>query len=638
MDFDAVLLPPRRAESVARGLWKDRTINDDLDACVAELPDKLALTAIDRESGAVARFSYRELAKLVDRVAVGLSRLGVGKNDVVAMQLPNGWRFTALYLACSRIGAVLNPLMPIFREHELSFMLRHGEAKVFVVPRTFRHFDHETMARGLQKDLPDLERVIVVEGGGEDDFDALLTIPEWEKSQDAASILTRSRPRPDDVTQLIYTSGTTGEPKGVMHSANTLMANIVPYAGRMRLGADDIVLMASPMAHQTGFMYGLLMPVMLRAGVVLLDIWDPAKAADLIRAERVTFTMASTPFLTDLTRVVTEGGQPVPTLKAFLCAGAPIPGPLVEHARAGLGAKIVSAWGMTENGAVTLIGLDDDDRFAFTTDGSPLPGVELKVVDGDGAALSQVESGKLFVRAASNFGGYLKRPQWNATDAGGWFDTGDLAYIDRGRVHPDQRPSQGRDHPGRREHSRGGDRGDALPPSCGRTGGHCRLSGRTPERARLRRCRDEAGPHLRLRRDERLPEGAEDRDTIYTGAADRPRRAARHPVGQGPEVQVARDASGRDTVGAFERRRQAKGGIGHDHRAHVPCAVRAGSPPGRPGCRVRAPLEDLTERSGQISLYMNYSGRTHPRPFEGWTAPLRLSFGKETVAGNEENR
>jgi cyclohexanecarboxylate-CoA ligase len=162
---------------------------------------------------------------------------------------------------------------------------------------------------------------------------------------------------------------------------------------------------------------------------VLLDIWDPAKAVALIRSERVTFTMASTPFLTDLTRAVTEGGDGVPTLKTFLCAGAPIPGPLVEQARAGLGAKIVSAWGMTENGAVTLIKLDDDDRLAFTTDGRPLPGVEVKVVDADGGALPPGESGKLVVRSCSNFGGYLRRPQWNATDADGWFDTGDLAYV-----------------------------------------------------------------------------------------------------------------------------------------------------------------------------------------------------------------
>jgi cyclohexanecarboxylate-CoA ligase len=430
MEFDAILLPPRRAESIAKGWWFDRTINHELDACVAACPDRLALSALRVESGEMRRFSYRELARLADRIAVGLTRLGVGRNDVVSMQLPNWWQFSLLYLACSRIGAVLNPLMHIFRERELSFMLKHGESKLLIVPKLFRGFDHEAMARALQPSLPHLQRIVVVGGDGPDDFDALLTTPEWEKAPDAREILTRHRPGPDDITQLIYTSGTTGEPKGVMHSANTVMANIVPYARRLKLGADDVVLMASPMAHQTGFMYGLMMPIMLRASVVLLDVWDPKQAVATIRAEGVTFTMASTPFLSDLTKTVQDSGLAVPSLRTFLCAGAPIPGPLVEQARKTLGTKIVSAWGMTENGAVTLIELDDDDQHAFSTDGCPLPGVEVKVIDFDGRMLPPGEVGKLVVRACSNFGGYLRRPQLNATDAEGWFDTGDLARID----------------------------------------------------------------------------------------------------------------------------------------------------------------------------------------------------------------
>jgi cyclohexanecarboxylate-CoA ligase len=191
-----------------------------------------------------------------------------------------------------------------------------------------------------------------------------------------------------------------------------------------------VVLMASPMAHQTGFMYGLMMPIMLRASAVLLDVWEPNKAVELIRAQGVSFTMASTPFLTDLTKTVQEAGTPAPSLKTFLCAGAPIPGALVEQARRVLGTKIVSAWGMTENGAVTTILPEDDDERAYSTDGCPLPGAEVKVVDQAGQALPAGEAGRLLVRSCSNFGGYLRRPHLNATDAEGWFDTGDLARID----------------------------------------------------------------------------------------------------------------------------------------------------------------------------------------------------------------
>lgn len=435
MEFDAILIPPRRSTMTKQGLWANRTINDDLDACVASRPDKLALTAVSLENGTVTSFTYREMAAMADRIAVGLSRLGVGRNDVVSIQLPNWWQFTLTYLACSRIGAVLNPLMHIFRERELSFMLKHCDSKVVIVPKKFRGFDHEQMIIGLRPNLPAVQHIVVVGGGGGNSFEKLLSEPRWEQAPDAKDILRRHRPGPDDITQLIYTSGTTGEPKGVMHSANTTMANIIPYAERLCLGSDDVVLMASPMAHQTGFMYGLMMPIMLRGRAVLQDIWDPNKAVELIRSEGVTFTMASTPFLTDLAKAVGESGKGVPTLRSFLCAGAPIPGPLVENARKVLGAKIVSAWGMTENGAVTLIKLDDDDERAFNTAGCPLPGVEIRVVDATGKPLPNGAEGRLLVQSCSNFGGYLRRPHLNATDNEGWFDTGDLAEIDdRGYV------------------------------------------------------------------------------------------------------------------------------------------------------------------------------------------------------------
>jgi hypothetical protein len=138
-----------------------RSINDELDACAAACPDKLALTAVQVEAGLTSRFTCGELVRMADRIAAGLARLGVGRNDIVACQLPNWWQFTLAYLACSRIGAVMNPLMHIFRERELSFMLKHGAAKV-VVPQAFRGFDFEQMVTGLQ---PQPARVEARRGG-----------------------------------------------------------------------------------------------------------------------------------------------------------------------------------------------------------------------------------------------------------------------------------------------------------------------------------------------------------------------------------------------------------------------------------------------------------------------------------------
>lgn len=430
MDFDAVLIPARKEAMLKQGYWLNQTILDFLRSAVEKNPDKTALVSVKVENQTEQTFSYQQLWDMTNKIALGLRQLGVEKNDVVSCQLPNWWEFTLLYLACSRIGAVLNPLMPIFRERELEFMLKHGESKVFVVPKTFRNFNHEQLANQLQNKLDTLQHVIVVNGAGENNFDRLLLNHGLEQDLLALAELDSLESGPDDITQLIFTSGTTGEPKGVMHTANTLFSNIVPYAERLHLTESDVVLMASPMAHQTGFMYGLMMPIQLNTKVVLQDVWDVAKAVDLIHQHQVNFTMASTPFLNDLSNTVAEQHDKVDSLKIFLCAGAPIPGPLVQKARETLGVKVISAWGMTECGAVTLTRPEDEDERSFNTDGIALPGVEIKIVDKKGQTKALNESGRLMIRTCSNFGGYLKRPHLNDTDTEGWFDTGDIAYQD----------------------------------------------------------------------------------------------------------------------------------------------------------------------------------------------------------------
>jgi len=430
MDFDAVLIPARKEAMLKQGYWLNQTILDFLRSAVEKNPDKTALVSVKVENQTEQTFSYQQLWDMTNKIALGLRQLGVEKNDVVSCQLPNWWEFTLLYLACSRIGAVLNPLMSIFRERELEFMLKHGESKVFVVPKTFRNFNHEQLANQLQNKLDSLKHVVVVNGEGENNFDHLLLNHGLEQDASAVAELDSLESGPDDITQLIFTSGTTGEPKGVMHTANTLFSNIVPYAERLHLTENDVVLMASPMAHQTGFMYGLMMPIQLNTKVVLQDVWDVSKAVNLIHQHQVNFTMASTPFLNDLSNTVAEQHDKVDSLKIFLCAGAPIPGPLVQKARDILGVKVISAWGMTECGAVTLTRPEDEDERSFNTDGIALPGVEIKIVDKKGQTKALNESGRLMIRTCSNFGGYLKRPHLNDTDAEGWFDTGDIAYQD----------------------------------------------------------------------------------------------------------------------------------------------------------------------------------------------------------------
>lgn len=430
MAIETNLTPERRKSMLADGAWNDMLLTDYLDEAATAAATRPAIVTYRMVDGSHASLTYAELSDWVTRIAAGLAGLGVGKGEVVSCQLPNWWQMTALHLACIRIGAVLNPLMPIFREHELRFMLAQAESKVFVVPGVFRGFDHAAMARGLKTELPNLEQVLVVDGQDADSFESILLERAWEQETDTATLFSDRRPGGDDVVQLLYTSGTTGKPKGVMHTSNTLMSHIRPFATRLGLGNDDTVFMPSPLAHQLGFLYGLMLPIYLKATAVLQDTWKPAEAVDIIRAERPSLMLGSTPFLADIAEQAETHGPDLQSLKLFMCAGAPIPSPLVEKAARNLPTRIISAWGMTENGAVTTTRPGDDPSRAVHTDGLPLPFMELKVTDLEGNPLPPGEEGPLYVRGASLFVGYFKQPELYGVDAEGWFPTGDLARLD----------------------------------------------------------------------------------------------------------------------------------------------------------------------------------------------------------------
>lgn len=424
-----ITVPEERVRSAGR-FWPGITVIDRLDAVAAATPDKAAIVARNSTSGRTTTLTWRQLRRIVDRMALALVDLGIGKDDVVSCQLPNWWEFTALHLAAMRIGAVTNPIMPIFREREVGYMLGHAESRLVVVPKSYRGFDYPAMLEGLKPGLPKLEHIIVIGGEGETAFEAALLGKRREGDAERERLFAERRMGPDDIVQLLYTSGTTGEPKGVMHTSNTLFSNIVVYAERLGLAADDVVLMASPMAHQTGFMYGLMMPVYLGAKAVLQDVWDPAVAATLIEDEAVSFTMASTPFLADLAGTPALSACDISSLRIFLAAGAPIPSILAERAATALGAEIISAWGMTENGAVTTTKPGDPAEKAFGSDGVAVPGMEVRVLDDDNNLAPTGVEGRLEARGAGNFVGYFKRPELAKFTDDGWFDTGDLARMD----------------------------------------------------------------------------------------------------------------------------------------------------------------------------------------------------------------
>jgi len=413
----------------AAGLWPDRLLADDVAAAVARHPERTALV------DARGRLTYARLQEQAEHCALGLLALGIRKGDVVTAQLPNWNEFVVLMLALERIGAVINPVAPIFRPRELRVMLGLARSVAAVVPAGFRGWDYPAMYAELRRDAPPLRHLIVVDGESSDtegvcSWAQLLASGAARTDQRAA--LDWLRPSPDDVTELIFTSGTTGEPKGVLHTANTLGAAAAAVIRGLDLTEADVIHMASTFGHQTGFLAGARFPLHIGGRGVYQDVWDAAGFVRLIEREGITLTLGATPFLSDTLRAPNLDDHDVASLRLFACGGAPIPQPLAEEAGRRLPCRLTPAWGMTEIGVVTLTFPDDPPARTVTTDGRPLPGMEISVRDAAGAELPPDVEGELYARGAFAFAGYVQgrrfTEQYFTPD--GWFTTGDRARRD----------------------------------------------------------------------------------------------------------------------------------------------------------------------------------------------------------------
>ena len=382
---------------------------EDLDRHARERPDALAVAeASGRE------LSWADLHAQTERVAAQLVELGVSAGEPVAFQVPNRLEFVTIALATLRIGAVCEPLMPIFRERELQFMLRESAARVLLVPDRFRGHDHAAMARALRDALPALEHVLVL--------DPAALFPTCREK------LQVDGPAPTDIAQLLFTSGSTGEPKGVLHRHGVLDGAADAHIRHFGLGPDDVIYVPSPLAHQTGFLYGMWIAIRLGVPQVLQDTWDAPLGLAAMRRYGVTFVQAATPFLADLVAL----GERPETLRTFVATGAAIPRELARAARETLAAEVGGAWGTTESCLGTAFAPGDPPERAWQTDGRALDGVTLRVVDDHGRPLPPGAEGNFEVHTPWLFEGYLHRPELSskALTDDGFYRTGDLARID----------------------------------------------------------------------------------------------------------------------------------------------------------------------------------------------------------------
>lgn len=421
---------PRAGQFRADGLWTRRTIGSYLEDAAIHSPTRLAVVA------GRTRLTYLDLWGKAAGLAAGLSKWGLTAGATVSYILPNWVETVVLHHALTLLGAVSNPIVPIYRHTELKFILGQAEPSLLVLPHRYRDFNFVTMVEELRDEhaLPERTRFAVARPKG--------PLPSefatFESLFDAATESGRrhyDHAHPDDVTMLLYTSGTTGPAKGVLHTHETLIYENRSIASLFDLSSDDSIFMASPLSHITGVLYGLQLPLILGSKVVLQDKWDAAEAAQTIEREGCSFTVAATPFLQGLLGAYENLGQDS-ALRAFACGGADVPPDLIRRSRAQFGAAVVRVYGSTEFPTLSCSGPQESADVAATTDGRPIAAALCRVVDEMGRPLGANEVGELVVDGPECFQGYLDAHE-NAgsfTDDG-FFRTGDLASInDQGFV------------------------------------------------------------------------------------------------------------------------------------------------------------------------------------------------------------
>jgi len=419
--FSTHLTPEQIQRYTTSGAWPNRLLTNFLDDAVAATPDK---TAIIDSRGSI---TYRELAAQAAHCAQGLLALGLRAGDVMALQLPNWKEFLILHLAATRIGIISSLITPGSRDHELAHMLRLSDAHLLVIPDAFRGHDYRAMAARLRGELPELQHVMVI---------GKTSVPSeiaWTAFM-AAKHPSLDAPRPDanDVTEIVFTSGATGEPKGVMHTSNTIVAPQLALAASLQLTRDDVIHIASTIAHQTGFLNGVRLPIQLGSTVVLQDVWNPQQMVEWIAQHRITVSSGSATFLLDLLRAKNLGQCDLSSFRIFRCGGGPIPRTLLHEAREKLPhVGIHCGWGQTENGVVTLTRIGTSNEKLLNTDGCAQPGMAVRVVDEQQQVLPPGREGRLQCCGPFMFVGYVKQEAMSRENFDGeWFDTGDLATLD----------------------------------------------------------------------------------------------------------------------------------------------------------------------------------------------------------------
>jgi len=421
VEFETRLTPQMQRRYTAQGWWKDETFGQILRRRAALHPDRPAL--FDRRR----RVTYGELDAMVDRVAAKLQSLGIGRGDVVTIQLPNWVEFAACFFAVERVGGVAIQISTDFRAREVAFILGFSASKAYICAERFRNFDYLPMIGAIRGELPALEHVLAIDAAGGDGVVSLRDAVEGREKLPLAEAEVGA----DDVYRMAFTSGTTGNPKAVIHSPNTTLAAIRMQEEALGITERDVFLLYLPLGLNWGFL-ALLQAICVGARAVLLDRFNAKDALQLIQDERVSYIPTAPASVIAMLNDPGLAGYDTASLRIVVSGGASCPIETIREYRTKMKGRFIELYGMLETGFHTFTRVQDDPEQVSGTVGRAAPGMGLRLIDAEGQDVPAGSEGEVAAEGASVHLGYHNNPKANAElfTADGWFRTGDMGTLD----------------------------------------------------------------------------------------------------------------------------------------------------------------------------------------------------------------
>lgn len=425
-------VPPYRQEDIQHYIdkrwWRGMTLGDLFDRAADMHPDKEAF--VDR----VSRYTYGQAREKVDRLAVGLMKLGIKPLDRVLIQLPNWNEFVFAYFACQKIGAVTVLLIERYRYFEIDRLIKITGATAWIVARKTKKVDFSSLVNDVLKDHPEMGSVISVRGKIDGtSFPSIEELIEANKlTPENLAALEKLNPHPMQVAHMGPTGGTTGAPKIVPRIHNSLACGVESCSMSWDQHCEDVNLIVGPIGHDLSFTKGFLGSIITQGKVVFLSSTDNHKICETIEKEKVTSIIWVPTLAKRMVQFENLHEYDLSSLRKMHSAGGASHPDLVRDVMDKLNMRFYNGYGGTEGMTCITRTADDYNTICCTVGRPTFPHDKYKVVDFAGKSLPPGQQGELRVKGPCIFSGYFDNSEENAKvfDSEGYFKTGDIATID----------------------------------------------------------------------------------------------------------------------------------------------------------------------------------------------------------------